>query len=179
MKRKTVLALLTIICSAVLLCACAYTQNSESNETASETASSSKSSASEKNGTSAEPVSNAPKTNTVTLIPEDTNYDGDDESEDSSSSSDESNGSAYTDAEDISNDSSVETDSVEADDIIGREGNWATAIESVNIRDAAHMGNVVGEIEKGTTVKVLEVDGSWYRIDYEGQTGWVYSEYFD
>ena len=164
MKRKTVLALLMIICSAALLCACAYTQNSESNETASETESS--------------PESSAPKTNTITLIPEDTNYDGDDESEDSSSS-DGSNGSVYTDAEDISNDSSVEADSVEADDIIGREGNWATAIESVNVRDAAHMGNVIGEIEKGTKVKVLEVEGSWYRIDYEGQTGWVYSEYFD
>lgn len=35
----------------------------------------------------------------------------------------------------------------------------------------------IGSLENGVTVVILEQEGTWLRIEFEGQEGWVYSKY--
>lgn len=39
--------------------------------------------------------------------------------------------------------------------------------------------SIIGVIEKNSIVKVLIIDGEWLKVEYGGQTGWVYKDYVD
>ncbi len=48
----------------------------------------------------------------------------------------------------------------------------------VNIRSGASTSSsIVANVGKGTAVKVTGTDGDWYRIEYNGQTAYVYKTY--
>ncbi|WP_317855706.1 SH3 domain-containing protein [Chakrabartyella piscis] len=50
----------------------------------------------------------------------------------------------------------------------------------VNIRAGAGLDTeVLGQIDKGTEYDVIERHGDWYEIDYDGQTAYVFSDYFE
>ncbi|MGL4761058.1 MAG: SH3 domain-containing protein [Sarcina sp.] len=37
--------------------------------------------------------------------------------------------------------------------------------------------NILGKIPTGTQVNVLGQSNGWYKVMYNGQTGWIYSSY--
>ncbi len=50
----------------------------------------------------------------------------------------------------------------------------------VNIRAGASLETeVLGQISKGTEYDVQGTDGDWYQIEYNGQTAYVFSDYFE
>lgn len=49
---------------------------------------------------------------------------------------------------------------------------------ALNVRSNAGWGlNVIGKVDHGTQVQVLEASGAWSKIAFSGQTGWVVSTY--
>ena len=55
-------------------------------------------------------------------------------------------------------------------------GTMFTASDACNVRAAADMeAEVLGVISAGTQVESKGVDGEWTQIEYEGQTGYIYS----
>lgn len=122
-----------------------------------------------------------PDSYSITLIPEDTNYDAPDieeEPEPEEEIEPEDAESGLIVASDI-NPENADAEGPEVDDLIGREGNWATARTGVNVRSAPQGGEVIGSIEQGTQIKIIGVEGNWYVIDYEGQQAYVYNEFFE
>ena len=62
------------------------------------------------------------------------------------------------------------------------EGNTATAKATVNFRsepDTSDEDNIIGGIKEGETVTVLDSQDGWYEVEYNGETGWVSSKYFE
>ena len=51
---------------------------------------------------------------------------------------------------------------------------------NVNVRsEASTSGNVLGKISKGTEYDVLGKTGDWFKISYNGETGFVFADYFE
>lgn len=51
---------------------------------------------------------------------------------------------------------------------------------NVNVRAEANASaNVLGKINEGTEYTVLDKTGDWFKISYNGATGYVFSEYFE
>ena len=48
----------------------------------------------------------------------------------------------------------------------------------LNLRKEPSMdGKIIGRISNGSTVTILDQDGEWYEVSYDGKTGYVYAEY--
>ena len=53
---------------------------------------------------------------------------------------------------------------------------YATA--SVNVRSKpSNDGEILGTLNKGTSVEILGSEGNWYQISFAGKTGYVYNKY--
>lgn len=39
--------------------------------------------------------------------------------------------------------------------------------------------NIISQIPSGTHIEIIEVDGNWYKVTYEDEEGWVFSEYVE
>ena len=51
---------------------------------------------------------------------------------------------------------------------------------NVNVRAEASTGaDVLGKINKGTEFEILDKDGSWFEISYNGNSGFVSKDYFE
>jgi len=51
---------------------------------------------------------------------------------------------------------------------------------NVNVRAEADTdADVLGKINKGTEFEILDKDGSWFEIDYNGESGFVSKDYFE
>ena len=51
---------------------------------------------------------------------------------------------------------------------------------NVNVRaEAGTDAEVLGKINKGTEFEILDKDGSWFEIDYNGESGFVSKDYFE
>ena len=51
---------------------------------------------------------------------------------------------------------------------------------NVNVRaDASTEAGVLGKINKGTEFEILDKDGSWFEISYNGESGFVSKDYFE
>ena len=52
-----------------------------------------------------------------------------------------------------------------------------TVAEGCNVRSAANSDedNIIGGLDEGDEVQVLGQEGDWVQIEYDGQTGYVYS----
>ncbi len=51
---------------------------------------------------------------------------------------------------------------------------------NVNVRaEASTSANVLGKINKGTEYTVLDKTGEWFKISYNGTTGFVFADYFE
>lgn len=51
---------------------------------------------------------------------------------------------------------------------------------NVNVRaEASTSANVLGKINKGTEYTVLDKTGEWFKISYNGATGFVFADYFE
>ena len=58
-------------------------------------------------------------------------------------------------------------------------GDTVTATTNVNVRnDASQNADAIGTAQANSSYKLLENLGDWYKIDYNGQTGYVKAEYF-
>lgn len=66
-----------------------------------------------------------------------------------------------------------------ADD--GVEKEELTCIGDVNVRTEPNSDNsqVIGTITEGETIEVIKTEGNWYQIRFEGQTAYVYKNYFE
>lgn len=64
--------------------------------------------------------------------------------------------------------------------VIAADGDRIRALDNVNIRQTpdAH-GTLIGALEAGDIVVKEGRDGDWIIINYEGQTAYVYGEYFE
>ncbi|MDD3338508.1 MAG: SH3 domain-containing protein [Lachnospiraceae bacterium] len=52
--------------------------------------------------------------------------------------------------------------------------------QSANVRDAAtNQSNVIGTVESGETIDVLNQTGNWFEFKYDGETAYVYSKFFE
>ena len=181
MKRKYIPLLAAVTTAAIIMTGCTYTGGADREEPANEAVEeeAAPEAGEDENDESSE-YTEAPEPADITLIPEDTNYD-----EPEIEEAEELTEHDFVEEDDTlivasEPDAAEEGDElVETDEIIGREGNWATATDGVNVRSEAHGGEIIGSIEAGTRVKVLGVEGNWFIINYEGQTAYVYSEYFD
>lgn len=57
------------------------------------------------------------------------------------------------------------------------DGTEVTAKENCNIREAADgESDIIGSLNAGETVKKTGMEGDWIQVEYEGQTGYIYSE---
>ncbi len=79
-----------------------------------------------------------------------------------------------------------EADNAGAAEDTGTTGGTGTVIKkvkaktNVNVRSAADQtSDKLGLVEAGKTYDLLEDLGEWYRIDYNGQNGYVKAEYFE
>ena len=62
-----------------------------------------------------------------------------------------------------------------AQNVIGTVTNLQGA-KTANVRKQGGMNSpVIMKLKAGTKVKVLAEDGGWYKIEYNGTTGWIYS----
>lgn len=62
------------------------------------------------------------------------------------------------------------------------EGNTGTLNAGVNFRSSASNDdddNIIDTIEEGEEVTILGKEGEWYHIEYNGEEGYVKSEYID
>ena len=51
---------------------------------------------------------------------------------------------------------------------------------NVNVRtEADKSADVLGKIDKGTEYEILDKDGSWFEISYNGRSGYVSKDYFE
>ncbi|MBU5482328.1 SH3 domain-containing protein [Blautia sp. MSJ-19] len=56
------------------------------------------------------------------------------------------------------------------------DGTMLTVTEGCNVRDAASSdGDIIGGLDEGDQVQKLGQEGDWIQIEYDGQTGYVYS----
>ena len=57
------------------------------------------------------------------------------------------------------------------------DGTTMTVAEGCNVRSAANSDedNIIGGLDEGDEVQVLGQEGDWVQIEYDGQTGYVYS----
>ena len=49
--------------------------------------------------------------------------------------------------------------------------------EADNIRFQLNIGDIVTIVEKGDREQIREMDDYWYKIDFQGQQGWVFGKY--
>ncbi|MEE3420967.1 MAG: SH3 domain-containing protein [Lachnospiraceae bacterium] len=62
------------------------------------------------------------------------------------------------------------------------ESRTGTLNTGVNLRSSAsneNNDNIINTIEEGETVTILGSDNGWYHVEYDGQEGYVKSEYVD
>ncbi len=72
-------------------------------------------------------------------------------------------------------DSSNSVINLAAQNVIGTVTNLQGA-KTANVRKQGGMNSpVIMKLKAGTKVKVLAEDGGWYKIEYNGTTGWIYS----
>lgn len=110
--------------------------------------------------------------------------DSDEETEEESEAESETESAA--DSEDESAISEAEEIDVAQTDEGGvhGEGNTVTCVaRSLNVRNEPFVDddedNVIGALEYGDEVRVLQSVDGWYEIEYDGETGWVSSNYFE
>ena len=65
----------------------------------------------------------------------------------------------------------------EVDSTTQQDGTTMTVAEGCNVRSAANSDedNIIGGLDEGDEVQVLGQEGDWVQIEYDGQTGYVYS----
>ena len=65
----------------------------------------------------------------------------------------------------------------EVDSTTQQDGTTMTVAEGCNVRSAANSDedNIIGGLDEGNEVQVLGQEGDWVQIEYDGQTGYVYS----
>ncbi len=65
----------------------------------------------------------------------------------------------------------------EVDSTAQQDGTTMTVAEGCNVRSAANSDedNIIGGLDEGDQVQVLGQEGDWVQIEYDGQTGYVYS----
>lgn len=65
----------------------------------------------------------------------------------------------------------------------GTEGTWTgkTTASSLNVRSGptSRGRNVIGSLKRGESFDILERQGNWLKIKFNGGEGWVYSKYVD
>ena len=55
-----------------------------------------------------------------------------------------------------------------------------TNTDSLNFRDSASTSsNIIAKLDKGTKVEILETQGEWYKISYNGKEGYVSKQYLN
>ncbi len=60
-------------------------------------------------------------------------------------------------------------------DNINKTGDFIVNAKSLNVRSAPdNESDILGALEKNTTVEVTELSGSWGKIEFEGKDGWIY-----
>ena len=63
------------------------------------------------------------------------------------------------------------------------EGNTGTTTTDVKFRSEPDADNgddnVIDELDEGTTVTILGREGSFYKVEIDGQEGYVHSDYVD
>ncbi len=51
---------------------------------------------------------------------------------------------------------------------------------NLNVRSTASTsGNILGKLQKGSTVSILSVEGNWIKIQYNGQAAWISKEFVE
>lgn len=51
---------------------------------------------------------------------------------------------------------------------------------NLNVRSTASTsGNILGKLQKGSSVSILSVEGSWVKIQYNGQAAWISKEFVE
>lgn len=51
---------------------------------------------------------------------------------------------------------------------------------NLNVRSTASTsGNILGKLQKGSTVSILSVESNWVKIQYNGQTAWISKEFVE
>lgn len=65
-----------------------------------------------------------------------------------------------------------------AKQLSGSFGTGTVTATTVNFRSGAGLdSSVIGSFDSGATVKVIGVNGSWYQVEANGQTGYISSDY--
>ena len=60
----------------------------------------------------------------------------------------------------------------------GSFGTGTVTASSVNFRSGAGLdAGVIGSVSSGATMKIVGVEGNWYKVEYNGQTGYVCADY--
>ena len=67
--------------------------------------------------------------------------------------------------------------STDSADTAQQDGTTMTVTEGCNVRASANSDedNIIGGLDEGDQVQVLGQEGDWVQIEYDGQTGYVYS----
>ena len=67
--------------------------------------------------------------------------------------------------------------STDSADTAQQDGTTMTVAEGCNVRASANSDedNIIGGLDEGDQVQVLGQEGDWVQIEYDGQTGYVYS----
>ncbi|WP_066050007.1 SH3 domain-containing protein [Robertmurraya korlensis] len=61
----------------------------------------------------------------------------------------------------------------------GQQDGTITA-NNLNVRSTASTsGQILGKLQKGSTVSILSVEGNWVKIQYGGQTAWISKEFVE
>lgn len=57
-------------------------------------------------------------------------------------------------------------------------GSVRITASALNVRSGVGVGNpIIGQLTKGQVVKYYGESGGWYKIDYDGKTGWISGDY--
>ncbi len=67
-------------------------------------------------------------------------------------------------------------DTAEATEVSSADSQTAIVAEDdINVRDTASLnGEVIGKLAKGTVIHIVGENGDWAKIQFSGNTGWVY-----
>lgn len=62
--------------------------------------------------------------------------------------------------------------------VITQKGTIINISSTLNVRASANTGSkVIGTLRNGNSIDIIAKEGSWYKISYNGTTGYVYGEY--
>lgn len=62
--------------------------------------------------------------------------------------------------------------------VITQKGTIVNISSTLNVRASANTGSkVIGTLRNGNSIDIIAKEGSWYKISYNGTTGYVYGEY--